>query len=60
MSVRSDGLDAGFGDDVAPFRYFVVDALSHPAGSIGDDLEAIVAQLLGDGRRFQNFDRLAR
>ena len=56
----SDGLDAGFGADVAPFWYLVGDALSHPAGSIGDDLEAIVAQLLGDSRPLHNFDRPGR
>src|SRR5258708_5368834 len=57
---RSDRLDAGFGDNVAPFRHFVFDALSHAAGAVGDHLEAVVAQLLGDLRRLQNFDRFAR
>src|SRR5882757_6948715 len=57
---QSDGLDAGFGDDVAPFRHLVVDALSHAFRSVGEDFEAIVAQLLRDLWPFQNFDRLCR
>src|ERR1700680_4023316 len=60
ITSQSNRLDAGCGDDVAPFRHFVVDALSHAVGSIGDDFEAIVAQLLGDDRRLQNFDRPGR
>src|SRR5450631_4875789 len=53
-------LDAGLRDDVAPFRHFVVDALAHAVGPVGDDLEAIVAQLLRDRRPLQDFDRLGR
>ena len=60
ITSRSDGLDAGLGDDVTPFRHFVVDALSHALGSVGDDFEAIVAQLLRDDRHLQNFDGLGR
>src|ERR1700733_12070736 len=40
--IRSDRLDAGFSDDVPPFWHFVIDALFHAVGPIGDDLEAVV------------------
>jgi hypothetical protein len=44
----------GFGNDVTPLRRFVFDALSHAFRPIGDNLEAIVAQLLRDLGRLQN------
>src|SRR5882724_4740318 len=55
----SHRLDAGLGDDGTPFRHLVVDALLHAVGTVGDDLEAIVAQLLGDFRRLQDGERLS-
>src|SRR4051794_21607624 len=58
--LQSDGLDAGFGDDVTPFRHLVLDALSHAFRSVGEDFEAIVAQLLRNNRPSQNLDRLPR
>src|SRR5712671_2428447 len=58
--LKSDGLDAGFGDDVTPFRHLVFDALSHAVGPVGEDLKTIIAQLLRDLWPFQNFDRLCR
>src|SRR6266480_1227089 len=57
---RSDRLDAGFGDDVTPLRHFVVDALAHAVGPVGEDLKAVVAQLLRDRRPLGDFDRLGR
>src|SRR5437667_6558046 len=57
-TIRSHGLDAGLCDDVTPFRHLVLDALLHAVGAVGDDFEAVVAQLLGDVRTLQNFDRL--
>src|SRR5271169_4959102 len=58
--IGSDRRDAGLGDDVAPLRHFVVDALSHALGSVGEDLKTVVAQLLRNLRGFQNADRLGR
>src|ERR1700748_1307251 len=54
---RSDRLDAGLCDDVAPFRHFVGDALFHAVGTVGDHLEAVIAQLLGDLGRPQDGER---
>src|ERR1700731_3651770 len=51
---RSDRLDARLGDDVAPFRHFVLDSLAHAVRPIGENLESIVAKLLGDLRSFEN------
>src|ERR1700761_9218605 len=51
-------LNAGFGDDVPPFRYFVFDALAHAIGAVGDHLKAIVAQLRRDLGALEDLDRL--
>src|SRR5437660_3181654 len=58
--IRSDGLDAGLGDDVAPFRYFLLDALPHAVRSVGQHLKAVIAQLLRNLRRLQNSERVGR
>src|ERR1700753_834253 len=53
---RSDRLDAGFGDNVTPFRHFVFDALPHTIGPIGDHLKSVIAQLCRDLRSIQYLD----
>src|SRR5580704_10428443 len=57
---RSDRLDARLGDDVAPFRHFILDSLAHAVRPIGENLEPVVAKLLGDRWRLENPDRTGR
>src|SRR6202030_4090593 len=45
---NSHRLDPSLRDHVPPFRHFVLDPLSHARRAVADDLEAVVAQLLGD------------